>query len=548
MNQNSTDVHCNLPATHSFVYCDKKYPFNIFLFNCFSEYFHSNIYNQQLDINISDELNDESIISEDSIKDFINYCQKTDITLNNKNVLEIHKLSSKFKVPSLVKATEDYISAHRNDFVIQFLTMNPDEQTSSTEQYEDIISNYLPEYIQDERLVSFPIPFLSRVLTKYQLKNDNHTNSEVVQFLFKCLDHHGKKASVLFENIDLCNEHANFLKDLFSDKYSNKFDFHFINTQYHKKIYEMQSEIIQKEQFIRENNEHFANSINDVKNKCEQNLAELKDKQKEEFTGELNKLKTEQKEEFTGELNNLRNELKEEFNRLIFDEKNKILEELNRSKTENERKLQEQASLFDQKMRDLENSFNEKLRQKDDLINQLSNKIKKINEGFKCENGIFEFLRSISNVNGNPYESKLVDVETSRVNCGEIKNLFDKSKRTDFRLENVQNNYIIFDFKDKRVNFSKYYFSVPESELGHDAGQPKSWIIEGSNDKQAWDPIDNKSNDTSLHGYGKSCTFTCTNISSNFYRFIRIKEITEKRDRFFFLLSEIEFYGSYKNI
>lgn len=78
-------------------------------------------------------------------------------------------------------------------------------------------------------------------MTKYQLKNSNQTNTDIVQFLFKCLDKHGKPASVLFQNIDFSNEHIKFLHQLFSDEYSQKFDFHFINTNFHKTIYEMKN-------------------------------------------------------------------------------------------------------------------------------------------------------------------------------------------------------------------------------------------------------------------------------------------------------------------
>lgn len=165
----------------------------------------------------------------------------------------------------------------------------------------------------------------------------------------------------------------------------------------------------------------------------------------------------------------------------------------------------------------------------------------------ECPDGIIEYMRSISNVNRNPYESKLIDVETTTVENGEIKNLFDKSKLTDFRIYKQQNGFILLDFKDKRINFSKYYFSVPESQLGHTSGWPKSWEVEGSNDKKTWEMIDKKENDSSLKAYGRSNTFNCENATNQFYRYIRIKEIISHSGNQDFLLSEIEFYGSIEN-
>ena len=179
-----------------------------------------------------------------------------------------------------------------------------------------------------------------------------------------------------------------------------------------------------------------------------------------------------------------------------------------------------------------------------------NNKNKDNNEGvIESPTGIIENIRKESRVNNNPYESKLIDVETSQINDGEIKDLFDKSKDTHFRLSNQPNGFILLDFKDKRIKFSKYYFSVPNQKAGYSTGRPKSWLIEGSNDKQTWFNIDKKENDSSLNDYGRSNTFTCQNINKEFYRFIRIKEIIShcgSSETHYFMLSELEFYGQIK--
>lgn len=168
--------------------------------------------------------------------------------------------------------------------------------------------------------------------------------------------------------------------------------------------------------------------------------------------------------------------------------------------------------------------------------------IQKENKPLNCENGIFEYLRNESN--GNPCAKCVINIETTDVNCGSKQNLFDKSQKTEFRLDNKSNGFILIDFKDKQVSFSKYYFSVPVQENGNYTGRPKSWMIEGSNDKNSWDLIDRKENITSLKDWGNSSSFSCSNVSNKFYRFIRINEIINHQDNHYFLLSEIEFYGS----
>lgn len=162
-----------------------------------------------------------------------------------------------------------------------------------------------------------------------------------------------------------------------------------------------------------------------------------------------------------------------------------------------------------------------------------------------CENGIFKYLQKAPNE--NIYLLKTIDVEVSGIRSGEIKNLFDHSKDTFFRADYYNGNgngYIIFDFKNIQANIEKYYFSMPTSKTGQSGCRPKTWLIEGSNDKQNWTVIDRRNNDTSLHSYEASNTFK-TQKNNDFYRFIRIQSIESSNGSsdHRILLSEIEFYG-----
>lgn len=165
--------------------------------------------------------------------------------------------------------------------------------------------------------------------------------------------------------------------------------------------------------------------------------------------------------------------------------------------------------------------------------------------GIKCDEGIFKYLQKSSN--DNVYVSNTFDVKVSGIHAGEIKNLFDYSKATVLKVFDKENSYIIIDFKDKKVNLSKYYFSVPNSSTGYSGSRPKTWIIEGSNDSSDWETIDERNNDSSLTGYGYSNTFDIKQ-NSNFYRYIRIKEIISQDNDHRLLLSEIELFGSIMNI
>lgn len=501
-----TNVHCNLPMTNSFIYNDKKFPFNIFLFNCFSRFFLSQpqIYQQGLDINLNDEFGYDAVFTEDSIQDFINYCQKIDITLGKENVLQVHKLAKKFIVSDLIKATEDYISNNRNDFVIQFLTMNPEEQKSDTDQYEDIISNFLTEYIQDERLISFPVPFLFRVITKYQLKNQNRTNSEVVEFLFKCLDKHGRSASVLFQNIDFCNEHQKYLQQLFSEKYSTIFDFHFINTNYHKAIYELHNEIIQKEEFIKQNNTNISKLYND------------QNEQINHLTNEVNELKRLQSEAL--------NSLKEEKDKQIKEQAELFTQQLRSLKEEKDRQISE----LTQQLNDLKNSFkqNQSICEKEIEYN-----------GNNQLQGILRYLAD--KYEGNIHLNKIIKITCSNCSCGSIEQLVDFNRNYHTHICNFNpQGWIQFDFKTRKLQINSYLLQTNccSGDL------LKSWRIEISNDGAIWEKIDehNDMNELGENNIIKEFKVQMTNK----FRFIRI--ITDKNgflNRNYISIGKIEFYG-----
>lgn len=158
-----------------------------------------------------------------------------------------------------------------------------------------------------------------------------------------------------------------------------------------------------------------------------------------------------------------------------------------------------------------------------------------------CKDWIFNYLQKEKNE--NVYTSKIIDVKISDKNGGDIKNLFDNSKTTFLKVTDQVNSYIIIDFKDKKVNLTKYYFSVPVEKSNWKEDRPKSWLIEVSNDREEWITVDSRMNDYSLTGFGKFNTFTISNKSKDFYRYVRIKEIIGQNGNHRLLLSEVEFYG-----
>ena len=79
-------------------------------------------------------------------------------------------------------------------------------------------------------------------MTKDQLNCIQPKHPNIINFLLKCLTKYGKRASVLFENVDFTKEDPSYLRKLLND-YGEIFDFNFIKALNHKTMYKIQSEI-----------------------------------------------------------------------------------------------------------------------------------------------------------------------------------------------------------------------------------------------------------------------------------------------------------------
>lgn len=98
--------------------------------------------------------------------------------------------------------------------------------------------------------------------------NESNQNA-FIEFLFKCLDKHERKASVLFSNLDLENERVDVLNRLMND-YQDMFDFNMINPK----------QLVKSSSFL-------LNELNKLKIEYTNKISELKtenQKQQELFT------------------------------------------------------------------------------------------------------------------------------------------------------------------------------------------------------------------------------------------------------------------------
>ena len=163
--ENSIFNKVGIPDTHNFVYRNKKFPFKFDFFKYCSKYFSENQGSllSIKDINLVDKETEQKItFLDDSIKDFIFYVQCNEIQLNNDNIMTLNYLSKKYGIQSLIEDTDEYISKHHQELILQILLNNQKDPQFKLSTYEDIISANLIQYINDERLISLNLNIKKR--------------------------------------------------------------------------------------------------------------------------------------------------------------------------------------------------------------------------------------------------------------------------------------------------------------------------------------------------------------------------------------------------
>ena len=157
-------------------------------------------------------------------------------------------------------------------------------------------------------------------------------------------------------------------------------------------------------------------------------------------------------------------------------------------------------------------------------------------------NGIINFLLSQSN---DQIENE-IEFTTSTIYGNDYRPreiAFDNSKFFMTENQNLENCWFCMKFKNHRIIPSNYSIKSDNSHFGN-VKSPKSWVIEGSNDKSTWEILDEQKNDSFLKNYNIH-TFAMNNQSSKEFQYIRMR-LTEPNwyGNFYFLVDRFNIYGT----
>ena len=158
-------------------------------------------------------------------------------------------------------------------------------------------------------------------------------------------------------------------------------------------------------------------------------------------------------------------------------------------------------------------------------------------------NGIINFLRIKSNDQINKEinfsSSSVISNNTNR--HPHVVSIYDDQMKY-FHSNAEENGWICFDFKDKKVIPTDY--TIRSFPYVPNCFHPRSWVIEGSNDKYSWDIIDEKKDCPYLNGKNLVFTFNMNHKNHIAYKYIRMRLTGPNWDgSHYFGLDSFELFG-----
>lgn len=204
-----------------FIFKKKKYPIYKGIFYSYSQKFQCTPDIQQLK-----EYNADFDVSEKSFSDFILACQGHSFRITEENIFDLQFLSSFWDVTDLITRINKIIENDPTGLLFLNSIIYKIQKNIITENDENILAANFDKYIDDDRILTFPICILKRIVNSpsfiYSTKLDR--NQKLV-FLKKCLLFHGKEASSIF--LDLIStqlSHQDIKNSLVSDKTNQKIE------------------------------------------------------------------------------------------------------------------------------------------------------------------------------------------------------------------------------------------------------------------------------------------------------------------------------------
>jgi hypothetical protein len=144
---------------------------------------------------------------------------------------------------------------------------------------------------------------------------------------------------------------------------------------------------------------------------------------------------------------------------------------------------------------------------------------------------------------GNVVAEEIINLSASSIWGDEyaVDNAVDFDSDEDFATADVPDQFITYDFKDRKVELTGYTIQSRRHDTNWAYGNMKSWVIECGDDLENLTVVDQRTDDAVLNGKGKIHHFLVK--SSKPARFIRVRHIGPGHHMQYFAYSALEFFG-----
>jgi hypothetical protein len=149
---------------------------------------------------------------------------------------------------------------------------------------------------------------------------------------------------------------------------------------------------------------------------------------------------------------------------------------------------------------------------------------------------------------GNVHDRGIVKVaQSSEYNTSgpyPAKNCVDFNSSSFSLTSDQPNQWLSFDFKEMRMKATHYLIRT-RTDVGANHINPRSWVIEVSDDGVSWQEVSRETNDQHLNGANLSHTFNISNPMTS--RFLRFRQVSTHSSLHHYLtLQHFELFGHLK--
>jgi hypothetical protein len=140
---------------------------------------------------------------------------------------------------------------------------------------------------------------------------------------------------------------------------------------------------------------------------------------------------------------------------------------------------------------------------------------------------------------GNVHDQGIVDVSASSVYLKFVaRNAVDLDQKNYFQSENHPNQWLCYDFKDRRIRLTDYSIAAHTKNWFL-----RSWVVEGSEDGSTWTILDERSNNNDANSSHPIATFTVERNAEQEWRFIRLRQTGKWNNYDCLILFRFELFG-----